>query len=491
MIHRERRLRWDRPRALPTALVRYAKALNGAFSVFVFFYYTQVLGLPTHLTGVAVLIALIVDAITDPLIGSWSDNWRGSMGRRHPFLYASALPLAAALIGLLNPPSLGEFGLFVWLTLFAVLTRAMITLAHVPHVSLGAELSDDFHDRTTIVAFRYFFGYFGHFVTYFLGFYVFLADSEQFPKGQFNVDAYLPFSLALGVIIVVTIIVSALGTHHRIPYLKSLLQPPVRGSVWVLMKRPFLELWEALHNYSFRWLFGGVLIVFMMVGVDQSLNLHMNTYFWELQSEGNFAFFVATPIGALIGTFFATKFNVLFDKKPSIVVGTAWWAICQILPVVLRLLGWFPENGTSELLWTLVAFKFAQGFGVVQALITFSSMIADIVDEHELNTGSRREGIFFSAVSFSNKVTTGIGSFVGGLALTAIAWPVGPEITSAAQIPPDTLMWLGLIFGPIVSGFAAVCVYCYSKHNIDKARHEEIVAALAEVRGRRQQQLEA
>jgi Na+/melibiose symporter-like transporter len=93
---------------------------TAAFNVFVFFYYTQVLGLPTAYTGIAIGIALAVDAITDPVIGSLSDNWQGKNGRRHPFMYASILPLGLVFIGLFNPPELGEFSLFVWLTVFSV-----------------------------------------------------------------------------------------------------------------------------------------------------------------------------------------------------------------------------------------------------------------------------------------------------------------------------------------------------------------------------------
>jgi Na+/melibiose symporter-like transporter len=147
--------------------------------------------------------------------------------------------------------------------------------------------------------------------------------------------------------------------------------------------------------------------------------------------------------------------------------------------VVLRLVGWFPENGTSELVTTLVAVKFIQGIGVVQALVTFGSMVADIVDEHELATGRRQEGIFFASVSFSGKFTSGIGNVVGGVALDLIRWPRGPEIQTAADVPPETLMWLGLIYGPIVAGFAVVSVWCYSKHQLDRRRHAEIVEELA------------
>ena len=452
---------------------------NGAFNVFVFFYYTQVLGLPTIYTGFAVGIALAFDAISDPLVGSLSDNWRSKLGRRHPFLYWSILPLGLAFYGLFSPPELSEFSLFLWLTTFAVLTRVAMTLYHVPHVALGAELSEDFNERTEVVAYRYFFSYVGHMLTYFIGFYVF------FSEGQFDASAYGPFGLTMALIMCTAVGITARGTESRVPYLPQAKTDAIVGGLLPVLKRTFSELASALTNISFRWMFCGVLVVYMMVGVDHALNLHMNTYFWELQSKGNLLFFMATPIGALIGTLFARRFTVLFDKKPSILFGTGCWATCQVLPIVLRFMGVLPENGTSELLTTLIVIKFIQGFGVVQALVAFNSMVADVVDEHELQTRQRQEGIFFSAISFSNKVTTGAGTVVAGFALTLIDWPTGNAIQSATDVPAVTVAWLGWIYGPIVSGFAAVSIYCYSKYGLNRARHQEIVIRLKEMRAER------
>jgi Na+/melibiose symporter-like transporter len=454
---------------------------NGAFGVFLFFYYNQVLALSGTYAGLAVGIALMFDAITDPLAGSLSDNWRSKLGRRHPFMYWAALPLAVAFYFLFSPPEgLSQFGLFLWLLIFAILTRGAMTLYHVPHIALGAELSDDFDERTTIVAFRQFFSTFGALIAYFVGFALYFYASDDYPRGQFRVDAYSPFALTLGLLMMGSILYSALGTRRQIPYLPQPRGEPEKVNASQAVKRMGVEMAQALQNRSFAWLFSGVLIVFMMVGVDGALNLHMNTYFWELSSKDNIAFFAATPIGIMFGSFIARSLNEKFDKKPSVVFGTAWWALCQIVPVVLRLLDLFPENGTDELLYTLIAVKFLQGVGVVQALITFGSMVADIVDEHELNTGKRQEGIFFASVSFSGKFTTGIGNVVGGVALDLISWPRGTAIQTAADVPADTLVWLGLIYGPIVSGFAVVCLYCYSKHRLDRHRHAEIVRELAD-----------
>ncbi|MFP6817317.1 MAG: MFS transporter [Pseudomonadales bacterium] len=455
---------------------------NGAFGVFLFFYYNQVLELPGTYVGLAVGIALVFDVITDPLVGSLSDNWRSKLGRRHPFLYASALPLAIAFYFLFSPPELSEFGLFLWLLTFAVLTRTAMTLYHVPHIALGAELTSNFEERTTVVAFRQFFSTFGNLAVYAVGFGLFFYASSDYPKGQFRASAYSPFAMACGLMMIVSIVVSARGTQSQIPRLAQPSGSPERISAGRLMLRVAEEIREALGNRSFRWLFTGVLIVFMMVGVDSALNLHMNTYFWELSSRENIAFFMAYPVGGLVGTLFARKLNEIFDKKPSVIFGTGWWAGMQIVPVVLRLLGWFPDNGTETLAWTLVCFKFMQGVGTVQALITFGSMIADIVDEHELTTGKRQEGIFFAAVSFSGKFTSGIGSVVGGVALDLINWPRGVTIQTAADVPAETLTWLGLVYGPIVAGFAVVSVWCYTKHHLDRERHAEIVMQLEQRR---------
>lgn len=452
---------------------------NGAFGVFLFFYYNQVLGLSGTYAGLAVGIALMFDALSDPLIGSISDNWRSPRGRRHPFMYAAALPLGIAFFLLFSPPALSEFGLFLWLLGFAVLTRAAMTLYHVPHISLGAELSRDYGERTTVVAYRQFFSTFGALAALAIGFGLFFYDGGDGQPGQFRVEAYSPFAALLALLMAASICWSAWGTQHRLPYLPQAQGEAERLSATGVVVRMGRELRQALGNRSFAWLFAGVLIVFTMVGVDSALNLHMNTFFWELSGGANFAFFAASPIGVMVGAFFVGAMNRRFDKKACVLFGTSWWSICQITPIVLRLLGWFPENGTAELVTTLVLFKFVQGLGVVQALVTFSSMVADVVDEHELLTGKRQEGVFFASVSFSGKFTTGIGNVVGGIALDLIRWPRGMGVQTAADVPPDTLAWLGLIYGPIVSGFAVVSIWCYSHYHLDRARHAEIVDELA------------
>ena len=118
---------------------------DGLFQIFLFFYFSQVLGLSAGLTGMATIIALLFDAISDPLVGVLSDRWKSKKwGRRHGFMLISAIPLGAFIYLLFLPPSdLDQTGLFLWLTIFTILVRVSLTLFQVPSMSLGAELSAD------------------------------------------------------------------------------------------------------------------------------------------------------------------------------------------------------------------------------------------------------------------------------------------------------------------------------------------------------------
>ncbi len=447
---------------------------NNAFNAFLLFFYNQVLGVPGTYCGVALAIALLFDAVTDPVAGSLSDGWRSRLGRRHPFMYASALPLGITFWCVFSPPALGEVAIVLWLAAFAILTRTAMTLYHVPHIALGAEMTENFEERTSIVAYRTAFGVLGGLAAFALGFGVFFRSTLEFPNGQLNVEQYAPFAGLLALLMVATIVISALGTQKEIRFLPK---PPERVDRFSLL-RVLRETVLALRNVSFRWLFAGVIILYVMVGVDGSLNLYMNTFFWELSPTGNFLVFGAPSIGLLLGAPLTRYLHRYFDKRPAVAWGVAWWGACQIVPVVLRLLGWFPENGTPELLWTLVGVKFLQGAGVVQAIISFGSMMADVADEHELNTGRRQEGIFFGAISFSSKSASAIGLGVAGPALDLIRWPTGAEIRTAADIPPETITHLGIFYGPCVAGFAVVSVWCFTKYRLNRQRHAEILEAL-------------
>src|SRR3954447_24528297 len=125
------------------------------FGTLLFIYYNQVLGLSGSYTGLGVAIALMFDSIADPAVGSWSDGFQSKWGRRHLFMAASIVPLGIMFFALFWPPlGLTQLQLFMWFTLFSVLVRTALTFFNVPFLSLGAELSQNYQERTQIVAVR-------------------------------------------------------------------------------------------------------------------------------------------------------------------------------------------------------------------------------------------------------------------------------------------------------------------------------------------------
>jgi Na+/melibiose symporter-like transporter len=106
---------------------------NNGFDYFFLIFYSQVMGVSAYLVSLAIMIALMVDALSDPLIGYLSDNTRSRWGRRHPFMYAAAAPAAVAYYFVWNPPvGLEGDALFPYIVTIAVLVRTLITVYEIP-----------------------------------------------------------------------------------------------------------------------------------------------------------------------------------------------------------------------------------------------------------------------------------------------------------------------------------------------------------------------
>ncbi|MCP4005791.1 MAG: hypothetical protein GY725_16495 [bacterium] len=443
---------------------------NTSFNVFLLFYYNQVLGLSGTLAGSAIFIALCFDAITDPLIGSISDNTRSRWGRRHPFMYASALPLASFLFMLFNPPELGSSGLFAWLCVCAVGVRASITLYQVPSSAMLPEMTPNYDERTTLVSYRFLFGWTGGLVASLLGYLVFFAATEEFPEGQLNPAAYPGYGLAIALMVFVAVLVCALGTHRLIHTFK---EQPERTPF--SLRRFAREFRQAFSNRSYLMLVIGSLFASVAGGFNDVVGLYMNTYFWEFTSA-QIATLVSFLFVSVVIAFSTTRpLSERYDKKSMLMSLASFAILFGPTTVILRLLGWFPENGDPILLPIVIAHAVILVSAVVSIGILLSSMIADTVDENELDTGDRQEGIFFSAITFTAKATSGLGGLVAGIALDLIAFPTQ---AAAGAVPAEKVFSLGLVVGPGTSVFFLITLVFIARYKITRQRHIEILAEL-------------
>ena len=442
---------------------------NYSFAVFLLFYFNQVLGLSGTLCGLALAIALAFDAVTDPLAGTLSDRLDSRWGRRHPFMYAAALPLAFFFSLLFSPPGwLGEWGLFCWLTGFAVLTRFSMTLYHVPHMALGAELTEDYDARSRVVLIRSLGSFAGTGCIVAAAYLHFMRSTDAYPDGRLNPDAYPAYALFASVLMAASILASAAGTHRRIPYLPGPDLEPAGGSIALRVVR---DIRAALQVRPFRWLTAGSLLIFTAGGVANNLGLHSGVYFWRISTEETFLYGLFLGIGTLIGMLFWTRASRRLDKKPTFLIGLAIFTAFVSLPPICKALGWFPDRDSSLYLPLLFGCGSVFSFGIAGPTIMGGSMMADITDADELESGRRREGIFFGAVALIAKASIALGSIIAGAVVDLVGLVPG---TDPSVVAPVVANRLGLVQGFTLLVLVGASLLALLRYDLNRDAHRSI-----------------
>src|SRR5207247_7015483 len=157
------------------------------------------------------------DAIADPLIGEWSDHTRSRWGRRHPFMYASAVPAAIAFYFLFDPP-LGwpKSYLLIYMAAMLMTVRVLLSLYEIPSSALGPELTLDYDQRTSLMGSRFFFGTLGGAAMSMLALQVFLRKDATHPLGLLYRAGYRETAVAASIAMFLSIMISCVGTHRFI-----------------------------------------------------------------------------------------------------------------------------------------------------------------------------------------------------------------------------------------------------------------------------------
>jgi len=436
------------------------------FAFLLLLYYNQVLGLPEHLVGLGIMITLVADGLSDPIVGYFSDNLHTRWGRRHPLMYFSAIPVAVSYFLLWNPPAgLSHEALFAYLVVISIVIRTFIDFYEIPSTSLVPELTSSYDERTSLLSFRFFFGWWGGLAMGLLAFQLFLQPSAEHPVGVLNPDGYRSYGLAASVLMAVAILISTVGTHSYIPYLK---QPPPKRPFD--LRRSLAELRATLSNRSFVVLFGAMVFGSMAAGLTAALNIYFNTFFWELTTNQMSALVLTSFVSAALALVIAPPLARRLGKKAAAVALSLAGITIAPLPIVLRLAGLFPDNHSPALLPTLLVANTIIVTLLIASNIVSSSMVADVVEDSELATGRRSEGTFAAASSFVEKCVSGIGIFGSTLLLSAIGFPQGAK---PGEVSPQIVRDLGLAYAPLVVVLFLVAIAFLALYPIDRARHEE------------------
>jgi len=438
-----------------------------AVATFHLFYLTAVCGLSGSLAGASVFISLMIDGFVDPLIGSLSDNWHSRLGRRHPFLFASILPLVLTLgLTFSVPRGLTGFWLFAYATVVILTMRIAYSAFSLPFLAMGAELTGDYVERSRLIVYRVFFNTMANLLTTFLGYRVFMAGSN----GLLNRAAYIPFGWSVAIMMGVGMLVCAFGTLDQ----RYRLHSPARSSAHI-GRRLIAEVVEIFRSRSFVVLFSVVLLFWISQGSAAVLALHAAKFFWKLPNEIIQYQAISIAMGGLAGIPAAGIIARMFEKR-TVVIWTLIVNCAQqgVLPL-MRIAHLLPANGPL-LYGILISSIFAVGISGAISGIFFQSMMADATDEHELMFGSRREGLYFAGITLSAKAALAVGALIGGVALDAIGFPrdLSQNIALALHLPESAVTALGIASGPLPAIISVVTLVILLAYRIDYVRQVRI-----------------
>ncbi|OEU83152.1 MAG: hypothetical protein BA865_15910 [Desulfobacterales bacterium S5133MH4] len=440
------------------------------FGIFSLYFYTTVMGLSGSLVGIAMAIGLVWDAIIDPVIGTLSDNVEGRLGKRHGFMLLGAAGMGVSFWAYFSPPdNLSTYALFAWLLVTNLLVRTMTSIFGIPYYALGAELSEDYHERTSVSAFRSAFALAGTLMTVALSFILFFPETTHGGDPKLNIEGYWAMGLFSGLVMTLAGLVSMFGTLSYRQFVCHKNKSPFTGT----LHRFFANTMLALRNPSFRMLFISYSIFFLGTVVNATLSIHFLTYYVRITSSKALSLFhLSFFVAALVGVVFWLRASRMIEKRWLYFAGTLSTSI--VMGCAFLVLGEGRLFGTGNLLPLLIGHGIAGFFASVLWIIP-ASMIADIADEDELLNGERREGTFFGLFYFGEQIAAGASVLVAGV---LIDWFAGliPGQTHQSAI---TISRIGMLYSLLPSALLGIGALFIMRYSLDQHKVIAIQLELA------------
>lgn len=404
---------------------------------------TDVLLMAPAVIGMIFGLSRIWDAITDPLVGYWTDKTRNRLGRRRPWLLASILPLAGAFYMVWSPPvGLSSQALTVWMGVGVFLFYTAMTIVIVPHQSLGAEISDDPHQRTRLFGGRHIAWIFGSFSA--LAAMSLIIESEDTRSMARQVSIW-------------TIVVSALLMGWLLVRVGERADYQGRGG-----SNPFAAYRDVFRNRHARLLLVVFLAESLGVATINALTIYVAEY--------------------VVGTPELAPLYILFYMIPSAASVPFWvrasrhygkkriWIVSMLIAAFGFGAMFLLENGDVALISVLA---FVLGVGGGAGSVVAPSIQADVIDFDEFETGDRKEGAYFAAWNFVYKFGVGLTLMLTGFILELSGF-VPNEIQGESAL--FALKALYALF-PMACYLLATALL--SRFSLDEAEHARIREALA------------
>jgi glycoside/pentoside/hexuronide:cation symporter, GPH family len=423
-------------------------------------FFTNVAGLSPGLAGSIRMFASIWDAINDPVVGMMSDRTRTRWGRRYPWMFIGAIPLGIFFFlswvvpHFSDNPAAQQSGLFWFYLLVSVLFNTGYTAVNLPYTALTPELTQDYNDRTSLNQYRFFFSLGGAILSLFIALFIFSTVED--PAQQ-----YLTIAAVCTVFCIIAPYLCILGTRKRLALVHQNddsqdLTPPLNYQQQIkiaLSNRPFLIV---VGIYLFSWL---------AVQNTASIVPYYVADWMKLPSADAPKVALAVQGTALLMLPVWNAVCQKVGKKVTYFMGTIIW--------ILAGTGlFFVQPGQLSMMYALAILV---GFGVSTAYLIPWSMLPDVIELDELQTGQRREGVFYGFITFLQKIGLAIGQLITSYTLELSGFQAGattqkPAVLDAVRFLIGPLPAIALLFGLFLA-------YLYP---ITKEVHAEILLKLQE-----------
>lgn len=468
------RSEYERPLSFWTKMAFGAGDLGPAMSanIIIFFqlvFLTNVAGIPAGLAGSILLVSKIWDAVNDPIVGVLTDKTQSKRwGRRLPWLLYGALPFGFFSFLLWIVPRIGGKPPNVWwlLTYYIVIGaigQIFYTVVNLPYTAMTPELTQDYDERTQLNSFRFAFSIGGSILSLVLAQVIFLQIPEEQRELQYLVLAGLTSAIAT-----LALYWCVLGTRKRALIFEA---QRIQDSSEATIPLP-QQFKLAFSNRPFLFVIGIYLCSWLAVQITASIIPYFVVNVMQLKQAEVPPVLIGVQGTALLMLFVWGFLSKIWGKKAVYFMGMSLWIIAQIGL-------FFLQPGQIRLMYGLAVMA---GVGVSTAYLVPWSMIPDVIELDELQTGQRREGVFYGFMVLLQKFGLALGLFLVGLGLQSAGFLEAAAGEPLPVQPASAIQAIRLAIGPLptlalIAGL--VLTYYYP---ISRDFHAEILLRLRERR---------
>ncbi|NOQ76308.1 MAG: MFS transporter [Methylococcaceae bacterium] len=440
---------------------------NQIMASFFLFYVTVILHVSPMNAGVIIAISVLWDAVTDPWLGHVSDRTQSDrFGRRHLYLIIGGVGTAIGTVFLwsISPDSSAIYKITMLLFL-VLLTKTMLTFYGAPYFAIGGSISNNYDERSSIQSYRAVFHIIGVIIAIAGMTVIFFKTTATYPKGQLNPEAYpaMGYTIAL-ITLIVSLIAVVIIPKDRIQPSRNKVEHKTK--VWQLAV-------NSLKNANFRAIIVMIFLLEIAFQVSISINFHVSTYTYNLTGPQIGFIGVTILIFSILSQPFWVSFSRRFEKKTALLLGMIFGVIgFSGQPLSFVFLEWFPLN-QPQTIYIMAGFSVLSGIGNGAFMSLPFSMVADSVDQGEIHTGQREEGLYFGLYNFAYKAGISISILMGGIMLDFIGFDA-MLTEQAAEVAYNLAMvpaWLLLALSPLIYWSA-------SKYQLDRKMHNDVLTTL-------------